>query len=245
MTTSAVDKLAQALATERAVAPPTGTTEAGLARLLGSISAGVAPMPVAVGALSGTSFALAKWVAIGFVVGVTGAGVAMNASAPPVPVAAPLVAYSAKPLQRSSMVPPELPAELPADMGAAAPPASSGPRSVAPTPSVLEEPPRAAAPTFDEELRLITAAKRELDAGRPHLARAWLDEHRQRYASGTFSLEREGLRVLASCQETPNAELARRFVARYPASPMTAQILRRCGVETPPPARDDFSELGK
>jgi hypothetical protein len=245
MNTSAVDKLAQALATERAVAPPTGTTEAGLSRLLGSISAGVAPMPVAVGALSGTSFALAKWVAIGFVVGVTGAGVAMTASAPPVPVAAPVVADSAKPLQQPSMVPPEPPAELPPLVAVAPPLVSSGPRFVAPTPSVPEEPPRAATPTFDEELRLITAAKRELDAGRPHLARAWLDEHRQRYVNGTFSHEREGLRVLASCQETPNTELARQFVARSPASPMTAQILRRCGVETPPPARDDFSEPGK
>jgi hypothetical protein len=245
MSTPAVDKLARALAVERAAAPPPGSAEVGLARVLGSLSAGVAPVPVAAGALQIKSFALAKWVAVGFVVGVTGAGVAADASAPPVPAAPSVAARNPKPSRPPGVVAPEALSALPVLDAAAAPPAvASVSRSAASPPSAAEAPP-SAAPTFDAELRLITAAKRELDAGRPHLARVWLDEHRQRYASGTFSLEREGLLTLASCVEAPSTELARRFTERYPASPMTAQVLRRCGVQTSAPAQDDFPELGK
>jgi hypothetical protein len=83
---------------------------------------------------------------------------------------------------------------------------------------------------LDEELRLIAGAKRELDGSRPHLALAWLSEHRQRFPKGMLAIEREGLQVLAVCSGGPRPELGRVFARQYPRSPLLAQVLRRCGL---------------
>jgi len=90
--------------------------------------------------------------------------------------------------------------------------------------------PLASAPreTFDTELRLINAAKTELDAGRPHVAKVWLGEHAARYPAGVFSTDREALRVLADCAERREPARAERFVAAHPTSPLVERLTRAC-----------------
>jgi hypothetical protein len=83
--------------------------------------------------------------------------------------------------------------------------------------------------TFDAELRLIAAAKRELDQGRPQLATGWLDEHAQRFPSGVFAVDREALRILCACRQEENPALAQAFAAHHPGSPMRERLLRACG----------------
>lgn len=106
---------------------------------------------------------------------------------------------------------------------ARAQPAAAAP--LAPSSSAARE------PGFDEELSLLKAAKRELDAGRPHLAKVWLDEHASRFPRGTFAVEREGLQILIACSSASagaGQEQARAFRARYPASPLVDRLWRRC-----------------
>lgn len=229
------DDVSHLLAAARGLAPPVGSAEAGLARLTGSLAAQTAPMPIAVGPLKLASVGLTKWISVGFLVGLSGAGLANYGSRPE--VAAAVSGPTSAEAPRSKVVVVETTSRLPALALSAfvEEPASGVVRAPAVSVAVPLTP-SGYVTTFDEELRLITAAKRELDAGRAHLARAWLDEHRQRYAAGVFSLEREGLRVLATCAESPRPELARQFAAGNPASPMLPQLLRRCGAEHPSPA---------
>lgn len=243
-----VDEVSRLLALARGVQPPAGGAKAGLSRLLTSLTVDTAPMPVAVGALQLGSVAVAKWVGVGFLVGLTGAGVGASGlgsetDAATVPVAS--VSAGAIPLRAPARGERALSAPQPIEQ-------PSNEATPAARPSIVRAPSAAApqvsaAPRFDEELRLIAAAKRELDAGRPHLARAWLDEHQQRYRAGVFALEREGLRTLASCLEAPRPELVRNFARRYPESPMLPQLRRRCGAENSPsaPGQGEFSETGK
>ncbi len=239
--------ISRLLMAERAEAPPGASTEAGLQRLLGTMASHAAPLPVAVGSLKLGLAAIAKWVGVGFAVGTLGAGVASYASQP---------ANNSSALAPSvAMVPPAPSISVPAVVDA--PPVTTASAAADALPNDAKRTgsasAAAAAPsvtsTFDEELRLITAAKHELDAGRGHLARVWLDEHRQRFPRGVFSLEREGLLVLASCSAAPNASLARQFADHHPDSPMLNQLLRRCGAEgarsAPVPASGDFLESDK
>jgi len=57
--------------------------------------------------------------------------------------------------------------------------------------------------TFAAELRLIKAAKNELDAGRAHLASIWLAEHARLYPHGVFAKEREALRSRLPAEPAP------------------------------------------
>jgi hypothetical protein len=82
--------------------------------------------------------------------------------------------------------------------------------------------------TFDAELQLISAAKSELDKGRPHLAAAWLSEHAERFPAGIFSLDREALRILVRCRQGKDPKLARAFAEQHPDSPMVDRLLRAC-----------------
>jgi hypothetical protein len=222
------DHVSRLLAAERIEAPPPGVAEAGRARLLSSLAAGAAPLPVAAGAAKLGWPVLTKWIGAGFAVGLAGAGVAAygtapRAEAPPAVAPAPQAEPGA-PRGVEAVVAPEVPSESSASASQVVPPRqSASPPGVAATPST--------SPSFDEELRLLAAAKRELDQGRPHLARAWLQEHRARFPSGVFGGEREGLLVLARCSEQPRPELAREFAAAYPKSAMISQLLRRCGAE--------------
>jgi len=246
---SSADHLSRLLEVERAAAPPSGTADAELKRLLSSLATHAPPLAVATGSLKLGWTMIAKWIGVGFAVGVAGAGAASFAAktepAPPsalVPIASNLAPSRAPvPLPRTTIEPrPSVESMTPA-----APPAK---RTAAP-PSAVPAPPPSAVPGLDEELRLLTAAKRELDQGHAHLARVWLDEHRQRFAGGVFALEREGLWVLAACAGAANAAAAHDFARRYPESPMLAQVLRRCGAEAAStavvPAGKDFAEADK
>ncbi|HEU5073214.1 MAG TPA: hypothetical protein VFU02_03560 [Polyangiaceae bacterium] len=93
-------------------------------------------------------------------------------------------------------------------------------------------------PSFDEELSLLKAAKSELNAGRPHLAMVWLDEHAHRFPRGVFAVEREGLQILIACSgpdTNAGQERARTFRARYPNSPLVDRVWRRCFPLNPSP----------
>lgn len=235
------DQVSRLLAAERAESPPPGVAEVGRARLLSSLAA-EAQLPGAVGAVKLGWPLLAKWIGTGFAVGLAGAGVASygtasRAEAPLALAPVPQVTRGAPPRGVEAAV-----------MAAEAVSASSAsPQHVSPppqvsSPEVTVKP--SADPAFDEEVRLLSAAKRELGKGRPHLARAWLHEHRARFVNGVFGVEREGLLVLASCSEQERPALAREFAARYPESAMVGQLLRRCGAEDKRGAspRVDFPE---
>jgi len=125
---------------------------------------------------------------------------------------------------------PEAPAE--AATSEPSPPARSSPM---PPPRLAEPTPQASAeprnPSFDQELSLLKAAKAELNAGRPHLAKVWLDEHAQRFPRGVFAVEREGLQILIACGDPASStgrEQARAFRTRYPGSPLIDRLWRRC-----------------
>jgi hypothetical protein len=238
------DQVSRLLAAERIEGPPPGVAEAGRARLLSSLAGEAALLPVAAGATKLGWPLLAKWIGAGFAVGIAGAGVAAYGTAPR--PEAPLTVSTAP------QVAPGAPRGVPAPVALEAPNESSiadtqvvPPRPQVSSPVVAATP--STSPGFDEELRLLTAAKRELNGGRPHLARAWLFEHRARFSSGVFGGEREGLLVLASCDERARPELAREFAARYPKSPMIGQLLRRCGAEESgkAPPQVDFPERHK
>lgn len=99
-------------------------------------------------------------------------------------------------------------------------------------------------PSFDEELALLKAAKTELNAGRPHLAKVWLDEHAHRFPNGVFAVEREGLQILIACSgpaSSAGQRQARAFRARYPSSPLVDRLWRRCfpAGESPGPDQAD------
>lgn len=135
-----------------------------------------------------------------------------------------------------------------------------------PTPNLLEAPrapnfgrPVASTPasktplttTFDEELRLITAAKRQLDAGRAQFATAWLTERLQRFPNGVFAMNREALRALLACSEHgSNAGVLREFRERYPTSPLLERLERTCAkgpskAATPLGGSASFPEMTK
>jgi hypothetical protein len=247
--------LTRLLAAERAVMPPAQAAEAGLERLLTALAAHAAPLPVAVGSLKLGGSLVAKWIGVGFAVGIVGAGTAAQVWAPPSPVAAPSAALVA-PATGSASLPAfgEAPVAVPS-----AEPEAPMPQVASAPPSSRAEAAPSASPTFDEELRLITRAKQELDAGRPHLAQVWLDEHQQRFPGGVFALDREGLSILTRCSQRQNPALARDFAARHPGSPMVGQLQRKCGVEASlgaprrevaapagsPTSAGDFSESDK
>jgi hypothetical protein len=219
------DQISRMLAAERAAAPPSGSVDAGLQRLLTSLAGNVAPLPVATGSLKVGWSLVGKWIGLGLVVGVTAAGsmsLATSEQARDRPAARATVSAPARIVRveekETSVQPPAQATPEPATVRAAPS------RVVASRLATSVE----HGPSFDEELRLIAAAKRELDAGRPHLSRIWLDEHATRFPRGVFELERAGLLALARCAEAPSAALARDFAARYPESPLREQVVRRC-----------------
>ena len=97
--------------------------------------------------------------------------------------------------------------------------------ALAPVPSASAPP----SDTFDAELKLISLAKSELDAGRPSEARAVLDDHAQRFPKGVFAVERDALQVVAQCQQGPKDEaLASAFARRHPGSPLVVRLQHAC-----------------
>ena len=93
--------------------------------------------------------------------------------------------------------------------------------------------PRTAASSADDldgELVLLTQAQRALEHGDPTTALAALAQHRREHPKGALSLEREGLRAVASCDaKRPDGKvLAERFVGRNPSSPLVARVRAAC-----------------
>jgi hypothetical protein len=99
---------------------------------------------------------------------------------------------------------------------------------------------------LSEELRLIAAAKRELELHHPQLASAWLSEHAARFPGGTFATDREALRVLVRCSQRREPQLAEQFAATHPSSPVVERLLRACSpVSTSASANVDFPKVDK
>jgi hypothetical protein len=223
------EELSRLFAAERAVLPPPAALEHGLARLLPVVAANVAPPPVAGGVLKLTWTAVSKWILAGFVIGVAGSGAAARVWAPAGAPTSTIDAVAARvAAPGASAVAPSAPVS---SLGV---PASSAEPSFAPRASLraATEPTPSNEPTrFDAELRLITLAKSELDAGRPHLAQAWLAEHAARFPLGVFAMDREALSVLVGCSERRDEGAARRFAASHRGSPMLDRLLRACGAE--------------
>jgi hypothetical protein len=229
------EELHHLLRAERAARPPEQAQARGWDRLADSLRAApLAAAPAAASALKLGWSLVTKWILVGVVVGGVGAAASaelfMPPSEPPQP-RVPALAVSAAPLPPMSA---GVVASTPVPVAAASA------QSVAVTPVAPSGPPTAqgAVPvTFDEELRLITLAKRELDGGRQHLARAWLAEHAQRFPSGVFAIDRDVLGLLASCSEGERNEAAlRRFRERHPQSPLLERLERTCSGAQPRPA---------
>lgn len=221
--------LSSLFAAERAVRAPSGAVDQGLSRLLTAVAAQAAPLPVASGTLKLTWTAVSKWILAGFVVGVVGSGALAQVWAPP--PQRPAASLTTPNVASVSATRPPIasvaPASEPPPNAPAAPTVRSAPRPSAPPAS--SEPSR-----FDAELRLLTLAKTELDAGRPHLAKVWLAEHAERFPNGVFSSDREALRVLAACAERRDPGLARSFKLQHPGSPMVERLLHACEATAAP-----------
>ena len=227
---------------ERAVQPPPQALEQGLSRLLVDVAQQVAPLSVSAGSLKlGASF-VSKWVVGGFVVGLAGAGAASQIVAPSIEASAsaPRASVTATAQIAARLPEPTLAPELPALPASKPEPAPvSTARSASPLPSSAPEPSNSAG-TFDAELQLITAAKLELDQGRPQRAAAWLAEHAERFPNGIFALDREALRILVRCGQVKDPKVAQAFAARHPSSPMVDRLLRACTPSTGAPSAVDF-----
>ena len=180
------EELSRLLAAERAEAPSLADTTRGWQGVQSALQANTPALAIAHGPLKiGLSLASKSLLGGGllaFTVTTTGLGLheVMSRRAESA-VTAPnsVLTRPAAP----SMLPPPLPSPP-----AGEPPVRSQPPTPTPTPSSREP------STLPQELRLIKAAKQELDAGRPHLAQVWLDEHAARYPNGLLQREREELR---------------------------------------------------
>lgn len=193
------DQLSKLFAAERAQTPSAANTAQGWKGLESALEADLPALAIAHGPLKlGLSLATKSLVGSGLLAfAVTTAGLSVHASMQ-APEASPEPSADARTLVSAPAVvlpaPATAPITAPESTIAVAPATSSRTRGSA-------EP----ASTFAEELRLIKAAKHELDSGRAHLARVWLDEHGRLYPNGIFRTER--------------AELQRRMSGAAPAVP--------------------------
>jgi hypothetical protein len=88
----------------------------------------------------------------------------------------------------------------------------------------------AAAPSLHAEVSLLTRAEDQLERGDAQAALRSLQEHRRRFAHSQLQPEREGLEVLAHCQQkqAKSQAAARAYLARTPASLLVARIEHTC-----------------
>lgn len=176
--------LTELFAAERAVRPAAEVAERCLARLVDGLGAAPLVAPVAVEATRIGWVVASKWALGGLVLGIGGAGAASFLSNAGAPAEQSVVsaARPTTPTQTASAAPrpptsplhdaPELTTSSSAQTSAAPRRARSPLATPSARGSVEQE-------TFDRELRLINAAKAELDRGRAHLAKVWLGEHLQ------------------------------------------------------------------
>ena len=213
------------------------------AAVMASITAGAAG---AGAAALGKSGAVAKAAKVGFLAGAAwkiglaavvisaagGAVVMTRAERAPASVtlassAAPVEAKAAAPAAAAAGA--EAKAEAPVEArvdDAPAPVASASKRG-------LRTAPRAAASSADDldgELQLLTQAQRALEHGDPGAALAALAQHRREHPEGALSVEREGLRAVASCDaKRPDGKaLAERFITRNGTSPLVSRVRAAC-----------------
>lgn len=240
------DELSRLFDAERVVRPPIDGMERGLSRLLADVAEHAAPLPIAMGSLKLGLSTVSKWVISGFVLGLLGAGAASqiwSTSAAGAPSSYLMTNATTSDAAQVTASPAALPVEL-AEKAAEIPVRGAARLAASALPSASA--PAVDATTFDEELRLISAAKSELERGQASSAAAWLGEHAQRFPNGVFALDREALEILVSCSKRKQPGLAQAFVANHSNSPMVARLLRVCGQrDSAAPSASDFSEIVK
>jgi hypothetical protein len=227
--------LLQMLDAERDVAPPSGSLERDWARLSGALSTGAPALAVGSVSLKAGSSVLGKLgggVAVGMLLGAgAAAGVQALQNDTRKSDTTAALAASVAPLARGARAAPPPSSVAPA-ASTARPVDSATTGARAPEPS-SRRPAARDSPDFDAELRLIELAKKQLDAGQPHLARVWLNEHQSRYPLGVFAVERRALFTLAACAErSPDAAgAAADFTRLYPTSPFIDRIASACAAQ--------------
>ncbi len=229
---SAAQELSRLFAAERAEARSDAAAERGFGDLRDALHAGVPPLAVASGPLKlGAVSLAAKGVALSsaVLVGLTASGLALRPEAPKTAPVSAVATTSAPIAARVTQ--------------SAEPPVPASPAVPAVTPSLkptLSAPPEPEPPpsTFADELRLMKAAKQDLDSGKELLARVWLNEHARLYPHGVFQSEREALSVLIACKSSPvsGRVAAQRYVAQHAKSPLVDRILRACELQASPGA---------
>jgi hypothetical protein len=223
------DRLNELFEAERTQRPSAEQSARGWDRLTSALSEHATPLSVAMGPLQLGTWTAVKIMGTALVVGTVVAGgvaVATVSRRADTHRAVPAIVVQTESLPK---------------------PVNAVPRSLSSTepvlpevksPTVTQPAPAASLPTFDAELSLIKQAKRDLDQGHPHLARVWLEEHRARFARGSFAGERDGLLVLIDCSISQSgtagaqrrAELAKTFEQTHPGSPLIDRIDRACGL---------------
>ncbi len=236
-----IDKQLQRLIeAERNLEVPFQAQQGNWLRLSSALQKGATGLAVATGPLKVASLgALSKAAILVAVVGGSGTAVVVSRStADPPQASASTTQVRTAPTTRPFTVNP-LPASV---LSVAATAGTSPPVSPAVSPAVGRARPGnsasvIAASTLEQELALLSGAKRDLDRGNPQLARVWLDEHRRRFPGGAMAAEREGLAVIIGCSsglgESEQAS-ARRFIQQNPQSPILDRIQRVCGLKTQP-----------
>ncbi len=203
------------------------------------------------GATASAAASATAWAAKGLaVIGVVGAAHFAGVAAAP-PAASPGSARSA-PAFVPIAQPSAPPAPVPAAPAIAAPvlaapvlasPVLAAPAFVQPARAARALPaPAPAAPIerpdpLTAEVRLLATARRAVDAGDAARALDVLDDHDRQFAYGALAPEAAALRVDALCAagRTGDAEdAARRFVARFPASPLARRFLSTCALHFTP-----------
>lgn len=174
---------------------------------------------------SGARLLAVKWWVVGALVtasGAAGLGYAARQSQP-------------APVSRSSAVLARQPAPPVLPISAAPSPPAADPT---PSPSVaspLERPPAAPAraassagnPSIEEQIALVERARSAVANRKPAAALAALDEYQRRFPAGVLGQEATLLRIetlLASGDKATATRLGRRFLERYPRSPMAARV---------------------
>jgi hypothetical protein len=223
------EELSRLLSAERAEKRPELAADQGLVDLRHAFSTGVPALGVAHGPLKLGLSALVKWgTGSGLLIAaLTASGFALRPNAAVRDVNAIAVASASTRIAPTPLAPPQPPEPVGSTKPAASSPKATG-RSAS-------SPEREAPSTFADELRLMKAAKQDLDAGKDHLARVWLAEHARLYPDGVFQSEREALEVLMACRQAPTGrEAARRYVAQHPRSPLIDRISRACQLDGEP-----------
>ncbi len=141
-----------------------------------------------------------------------------RATPPSTPVAIPVQT----PSPTTSTTPVATPTPLPA----------SPPSPRRPTQTTTDPPaPTTAASTLADEAALLQAAQTALSAGSPSTALTELERHRQNFATGVLSREREALYVAALCAAGRLDEgraAATKFLRAHPTSVLSERVRHAC-----------------